>query len=201
MKRKLNFRNALWVAFAAVAVLSLTASAGAVQGDKKIRMYDDCEATSFNAVLGDGACIGNGHTTFAEFIEELAETQDAHAWRNQPSAMHVNTGRPTFIENRGGEVHTFTKVANFGGGFVPDLNGISGNPVPAPECLNFAAIVFIPAGASEDGPTAGTSELPVGSTRFQCCIHPWMRTVIEVAEPSAQAGPSTAKSASHGAHH
>jgi hypothetical protein len=201
MKKGLTFRTVVWVAFAAVALLSLTASAGAVQGDKKIRMYDDCEATSFNAVLGDGSCIGNGHTTFDEFIAELAATQDAHTWRNQPSAMHVNVGRPTVIENRGGEVHTFTKVANFGGGFVPDLNGISGNPVPAPECLNFAGIVFIPAGADDTGPTAGSAGLPVGTSRFQCCIHPWMRTVIQVAEPSAQASSSKAQSASHHGHH
>jgi hypothetical protein len=41
--------------------LSLTAGAGAVQGDKKFRMYDDCDHQHrFNAVLGDGACIGNG---------------------------------------------------------------------------------------------------------------------------------------------
>lgn len=200
MKRKLTFRTVVWVAFAAVALLSLTARAGAVQGDKKIRMYDDCEATSFNAVLGDGACIGNGHTTFGEFIEELEETQDAHKWLNQPSAIHANVGRPTLIENLGGEVHTFTRVANFGGGFVVELNGISGNPVPAPECLNFGAIVFIPAGASEDGPTAGSAGLPVGTSRFQCCIHPWMRTVIEVAAPSAQAGPANAESTSHHGH-
>jgi len=201
MKQRLNFRTVLWTAFAAVALLSLTTGAGAVQGDKKIRMYDDCEPTSFNAVLGDGACVGKGHTTFAEFIEELEETQDAHAWRNQPSAMHINTGRPTFIENRGGEVHTFTPVANFGGGFVDELNGISGNPVPAPECLNFGAIVFIPAGATEAGPTAGSADLPVGTKRFQCCIHPWMRTVIEVADPAAQADSSKAASSAHGAHH
>jgi hypothetical protein len=199
MKRKLTFRTVLWTAFSALVVLSLTAGAGAVQGDKKIRMYDDCEPTTFNAVLGDGACIGNGHTTFDEFIAELEATQDAHGWRNQPSAMHVNVGRPTLIENRGGEVHTFTPVANFGGGFIPELNGISGNPVPAPECLNFGAIVFIPAGASEDGPTAGSSDLPVGTTRFQCCIHPWMRTVVEVAETPAS--PSVASAASHHGHH
>lgn len=201
MKQRLTFRTVVWVAFGAVALLSLTASAGAVQGEKKFKMYDDCEPTSFNAVLGDGACIGNGHTTFDEFIAELAETQDARKWRNQPSATHVNVGKPTLIENLGGEVHTFTKVANFGGGFVPDLNGISGNPVPAPECLNFGAIVFIPAGASEEGPTAGTTDLPVGTSRFQCCIHPWMRTVIQVAEPSAQASSSKAKPASHHGHH
>ncbi len=76
MKRRLSFRTVVWAAFAAVALLSLTVGAGAVQGDKKFRMYDDCEPISFNAVLGDGTCIGNGKTTFAEFIAELEETQD-----------------------------------------------------------------------------------------------------------------------------
>jgi hypothetical protein len=182
MKGKFTFRTVVWAAFTAVALLSLTIGAGAVQGDKKIRLYDDCEPVTFNEVLGDGACIGNGTTTFAEFIEELEATQDAHQWRNQPSQMYLNIGRPTLVENRGGEVHTFTKVANFGGGFVNELNGISGNPVPAPECLNFGAIVFIPAGATEEGPTAGSSDAPVGISNFQCCIHPWMRTVVEVAD-------------------
>ncbi len=201
MKRWLTVRNVVWAAFAVVALLSLTAGAGAVQSDKKIRLLDDCEPTSFNAVLGDGACIGNGHTTFAEFIEELEETQDAHKWRNQPSQMHLNVGRSTLIENRGGEVHTFTPVAAFGGGFVNELNGISGNPVPAPECLNFGAITFLPPGAVEEGPTAGTSDLPVGISRFQCCIHPWMRTVIEVASPGPQANTSKPDAAAQHAHH
>jgi len=199
MKRKFTSRTAVFALCAAVALLSLTVGAGAFQGDKKFRLLDDCEPTTFNAVLGDGACIGNGHTTFAEFIEELEETQDAHKWRNQPSQAHLNIGRSTLIENLGGEVHTFTRVANFGGGFVNELNGISGNPVPAPECLNFGSIVFIPAGATEDGPTAGTSDMPVGISRFQCCIHPWMRTVVEVADHAAP--PEQAKPNSAHAHH
>jgi hypothetical protein len=201
MKGKFTFRTAVWTVFAAVTLLSLTVGAGAVQGDKKFRMYDDCEPTTFNAVLGDGTCIGNGKTTFNEFIEELEETQDVHTWRNQPSQAHLNVGRPTLIENRGGEAHTFTRVAAFGGGFIPDLNALSGNPVPAPECLNFGTIVFIPPGAAEDGPTAGTSELPVGLSRFQCCIHPWMRTVIEVADNNVQGTSSKANSAQSHAHH
>ena len=199
MKRKLTFRTLVWTAFAVIAVLSLSGGVGAVQGDKKIRLLDDCEPTTFNAVLGDGACIGNGHTTFDEFIAELEETQDAHKWRNQPSAMHLNVGHPTLIENRGGEVHTFTPVAAFGGGFVPELNGISGNPVPVPECLNFGSMVFIPAGGVEEGPTAGSSDLPVGVSRFQCCIHPWMRTVIEVAAPGPPSAPAAANA--HRGHH
>lgn len=200
MNQRLNFRTVVWTAFAAVALLSLTAGAGAVQGDKKIRMYDDCDEATFNEVLGDGSCIGNGHTTFAEFIEELEETQDAHAWRNQPKAMKVNIGRPTFIENRGGEVHTFTQVAAFGGGFVDELNDLSGNPVPAPECLNFGSIVFIPAGGTDEGPTAGSAELPVGTHRFQCCIHPWMRTVIEVLGNKSQGSKAPTSNAHHAQH-
>ncbi len=193
MKRTL--RTFVWIALCAVVVLGLTAGAGAVSGDKKIRLLDDCDPATFNAVLGDGACVGNGTTTFNEFIQELEETQDAHAWRNQPSRMTLNVGRTTIIENRGGEVHTLTPVADFGGGFVAELNGISGNPVPAPECLNFGAIIFIPAGATEEGPTAG-ADLPVGSHKFQCCIHPWMRTIIEVLGNSNK--PSASKlSASH----
>ena len=199
MKRKLTFRTLVWTVFAVIAMLSLSGGVGAIQGDKKIRLLDDCEPTSFNAVLGDGACVGNGHTTFDEFIAELEETQDAHKWRNQPSAMHLNVGHPTLIENRGGEVHTFTPVAAFGGGFIPDLNGISGNPVPAPECLNFGSIVFIPAGGVEEGPTAGGPDLPVGISRFQCCIHPWMRTVIEVAAPGRPSAPAAADA--HRGHH
>lgn len=202
MKRKLSFRTAVWAAFTAVALLSLTVGAGAVQGDKKIRMYDDCEPVSFNTVVGPGTCIGNGRTTFDAFIAELAATQDVKTWRNQPTQMHLNIGRPTFIENRGGEVHTFTRVANFGGGLVPDLNDLMGLTDLAPECFNFGTLVFIPAGASEEGPTAGTSDLPVGLSNFQCCIHPWMRTVIEVADhaPPGQNKASEASAAAHKHH-
>ena len=199
MKVRLNFRTAVWIVVAAIAVLSLSGGVDAVQGDKKIRLLDDCEPTSFNAVLGDGACVGNGHTTFDEFIGELTETQDAHKWRNQPVEMQLNIGRPTLIENRGGEIHTFTPVAEFGGGFVIALNGISGNPVPAPECFNFGSMVFIPAGGVAEGPTAGSSDLPVGTHRFQCCIHPWMRTVIEVSDNKTQGGPPEAPTSGH--HH
>ena len=178
MKRRLTFRSVAWTSFAAVMLLSITA--GAVQGTKKFRMYDDCDPTTFNAAFGDGTCVGNGRTTVAEFIAELVDTQDVRTWRNQPSDAHVNSGHGTLIENRGGEVHTFTAVANFGGGFIPDLNGLSGNPVPAPECLDFGSMVFIPAGGTQEGPVAGSAELPAGTNQFQCCIHPWMRTVIEV---------------------
>ena len=195
MKRRTNTRTMVWAVVAAIALFGLTAGAGAVQGDKKIRMYDDCEPESFNAVIGPGTCVGKGRTTFDEFIAELAATQDVHTWRNQPSAMHINVGRPTLVENRGGEDHTFTQVAEFGGGVVDILNNLAGTPVKAPECLG--PIELIHAGETVDGPTAGSAELPVGSHKFQCCIHPWMRTVIEVADPGSKAAPAAAKHDHH----
>jgi hypothetical protein len=54
MKRKLTFRTLVWTVFAVIAVLSLSGGVSAIQGDKKIRLLDDCEPTTFNAVLGDG---------------------------------------------------------------------------------------------------------------------------------------------------
>ena len=56
MKRSLTIHAVVWLALAAMATLSLTTNA-AVQGDKKIRLLDDCEPVSFNAVLGEGAFL------------------------------------------------------------------------------------------------------------------------------------------------
>ena len=44
-----------------------------------------------------------------------------------------------------------------------------------PELSN----IFVEAGETETGPTAGSSIMPSGTTtKFQCCIHPWMRTEL-----------------------
>jgi hypothetical protein len=69
-------------------------------------------------------------------------------------------------------VHTFTEVANFGGGFIPVLNGAMQT---APECANPATLNFVPYGGSEALPG-----LDPGLHKFQCCIHPWMRAAVRV---------------------
>ncbi len=140
-----------------------------------IQMLDRCEEGSFNAAVGAGTCVGEGKVTFDEFIAELVKKQTHHQWRFQPTQIALKSGRPISIVNVGGEVHTFTPVAEFGGGFIDDLNQLSGNPVPAPECLDFGSIAFLPAGSVT--PLAG---LPEGTHLFECCIHPWMRTTAEV---------------------
>jgi len=74
------------------------------------------------------------------------------------------------VRNRGGRIHTFTEVANFGGGKVPPLNkGLA----TAPECLVSTDIAA--------GGKAEVGTLAEGNHHFQCCIHPWMRAVIKVS--------------------
>jgi len=120
----------------------------------------------------------------------LTAAKKAGAWHYDPSAVTVGEGTVLELENRGGETHTFTKVENFGGGFVAPLNALSGNPVPAPECAIATqgglipkpvgpGNIFVGPGTTAMGPTAGGAVLPGGaSTKFQCCIHPWMRTEV-----------------------
>ena len=164
--------------------LLLSASAGTPPDTDTIRIWDNCDPPTFNATFGAGTCLPGEHGTekFSIFIGEVAADRIAGAWRFGSQAYTIASGDSTALDNHGGEVHTFTTVAKFGGGFVPVLNQLSGNPVPAPECLKSpsASNIFVEAGTVEIGPTAGSSILPVGKTRAQCCVHPWMRTVITV---------------------
>ena len=83
----------------------------------------------------------------------------------------MKADRTLRVRNQGGRGHTFTEVAQFGGGFVPILNvGMT----PAPEC-DPAATVLV-----EPGATQHIDGLEPGLHRFQCCIHPWMRTTVRV---------------------
>ena len=93
------------------------------------------------------------------------------------------------LQNLGGETHTFTRVREFGGGFVAPLNAASGNPVPAPECARMINgqlapqppspdNIFLAGNSSATGPLVAEGQ----SAKFQCCIHPWMRMTINSKE-------------------
>jgi len=58
----------------------------------------------------------------------------APAWRFAPSVVVATTTDPIQVRNIGGEVHTFTKVAKFGGGIVPLLNELGGFGPTTPAC-------------------------------------------------------------------
>jgi hypothetical protein len=172
--------RAMQITFAvglAVALTGVAATLTAEQPGKVIQTRDDCDPETFNAGPPDGPglghiCDGNGETTFNEFIAELQATQQAEEWRFTPGRM----GNPRNIvaHNRGGEVHSFTKVAKFGGGQVDVLNALSGNPVPAPECLA-PSVGGTFAGPGQDVKVDGVAS----GDKYQCCIHPWMRLTVK----------------------
>ena len=90
-------------------------------------------------------------------------------------------GEKVKVINEGGEVHTLTEVAEFGGGFFPPLNNPTGSTSVVPECgeagVPNPALVFIPPGGK-----LHLKGLEVGIHLFECCIHPWMRAAIRVVE-------------------
>ena len=143
-----------------------------------VLMTDDCEPHSFNAAVGPHTCIGHGHTTFEAFIGQLIATGDAPAWRFDPSVLSLPAGGQITAVNVGGEDHTFTEVANFGGGCIDVLNNLLGL-TPVPECAGFPGGAFGATLVSAGG-TLTTGPLAPGIHRFECLIHPWMRTTATV---------------------
>jgi plastocyanin len=160
---------------AASALAAVTVASGASQS-RTVQVLDDCDAASFNAVIGPGTCVKDGGVTFSEFIEQLATQGTAPAWRFSPGALKLSPGGTLEAHNRGGEFHTLTEVAAFGGGCVAALNAILGL-TPVPECAVpgiLGTTGIDPAATLETGPLAS------GTHRFMCLIHPWMRTTATV---------------------
>jgi hypothetical protein len=144
--------------------------------------HDACDPASFNAVIGPGTCVKPFRTTFQDFIAQLTATKVAKGWFFSPEQLTARLGVNLLGNNVGGEEHTFTPVARFGGGVVPILNQLSGNPVVAPECLQLDEDDLVPSGgkyiieAEELADVVDDS----GIARVECCIHPWMRTEVRL---------------------
>ena len=137
-------------------------------------MIERCEPVSFDAAVGPGTCVRNGGVTFDKFERRLNPQDGGHnAWRNSRHDLVLGGDQHLTLVNSGGEDHSFTEVVNFGAGIVPLLNPAlpSGTPPaqPVPGDPNFM-------GAGEK---LELDTLPAGTHRFQCLIHPWMRTVVE----------------------
>jgi plastocyanin len=165
---------------AGLTVVALTAasvgSASADNGVRRIELTDDCDPASFNAAIGPGTCVGDGETTFAQFLKQLSPTHVPEDWAFDPSRTTVKAGQKVIAKNVGGETHTFTCVTQFGGGVVPFLNAQGGFNTPAVLCAGetFGASA-IPSGG-QLGVTVGSS----GTAMYQCLIHPWMRSTLRV---------------------
>ena len=165
-------------------VVNPTATAAAVlnsrdqHGRRHVAILDDCDPDDTDWDATSGCVLRGGVVTEDEFgvllTSPLSTATIGHpAWRMDPTYLRVSTGATVSVSNDGGRGHTFTHVAQFGGGFVGLLNvGLT----PAPECSPVSPTV----NAVAPGGKLDLTNLTAGNHRYQCCIHPWMRALIKV---------------------
>src|SRR5437867_1933158 len=184
----------LAVLFGVWAMGATIAGAQVFSNDADIALVDNCDPPTFNAVI-PGVCAPTPHrldTTFAEFFallfSPLTVTTVGHpAWNFSPGYISIRASQAVRVTNAGGEVPTFTEVANFGGGFVPLLNGAVSPPAPAgtvplalaPACALVPGVPAPGVVVVAPGNTVNVTGLAPGPHKFMCCIHPWMRAVID----------------------
>jgi plastocyanin len=161
---------------ATLATLIVASASWADASNRNVQILDACDPETFNAALGEGTCVRKGGgVTIDRFVDQLIAKGEAPAWRFSPEHLKLNAGGTVTAANRGGEFHTFTEVAAFGGGCVPDINELLGLEA-VPECSipDIFPTTGVPPGAS-----VTTQALAAGQHRFMCLIHPWQRTTVE----------------------
>lgn len=165
------------VVLVGLALAALAAPTASADGGREIRIEDKCDPATFNAALGEGACVGDGDVTFEELLERVNPEDGGHgAWRFTREELTVKRGERVRVRNEGGEFHTFTKVLAFGAGIVPELNHAlpEGTPPAIPADAQFPGPFMAP------GDELVLSGLGKGRHLFFCAIHPWMKTTITV---------------------
>src|SRR5271169_3458251 len=142
---------------------------------------DECDPTTFNAALGPDFCRNVTLGAFTRlndlFAKAAAGTPDP-GWDFEPDVLHIKQGTPLSVVDQGGEPHTFTEVAQFGGGFIPGLNAPGEDTVP--ECSGGFSNLAVAKTRILQGSEVKVTGLSKGTHHFQCCIHPWMRVTVDV---------------------
>jgi len=156
-------------------------------GLAQVVALDECDPTTFNAAppagVGPDFCknvtLGAAVKLSDLFASAAAGTPNP-GWDFEPDALTISRGTILSAVNQGGEPHTFTEVAHFGGGFIPDLN--ASGQIVVPECAGGFANVHVAATRILQGSHRDITGLSKGTHLFQCCIHPWMRFQVNVVD-------------------
>lgn len=144
---------------------------------------DECDPVTFNAPTGVGpdfrrnVALGPSTTLSDLFAKAAAGTPDP-GWDFEPDTLNIKEGTNLIVVDQGGEPHTFTEVAQFGGGFLPGLN--APGEVAVPECTGGFSNVAVARTRILQGSERQITGLSKGKHLFQCCIHPWMRMEVDV---------------------
>jgi len=149
---------------------------------------DECDPVTFNPATGPegtGFChnvtaYGLGlhfETPLQKLIDQANAGTPDPGWDFEPDELTIQKGTTLSVVDQGGEPHTFTEVAQFGGGFVPALN--AGQPT-IPECDGGFKNLAVARTRILQGSRLDVTGLSKGKHLFQCCIHPWMRMEVNV---------------------
>lgn len=162
---------------------SPTASGGNSSVPAQVVALDECDPTTFNAALGPSFChnvalaaLGYA-TTLSDLFAKAAAGAPDPGWDFEPDTLDISKGTPVIAVDQGGEPHTFTEVARFGGGFIPGLNN---GEETVPECVGGFSNVAVARTRILQGSQLQVAGLSKGKHYFQCCIHPWMRVEVDV---------------------
>jgi plastocyanin len=157
----------------AVAVCLLAAASAFGADQRVVKIRDDCDPVTFgNAGV---PCIGDGRTPIDALVAAAQANDPLPQWRFSRPEFNIDAGGTITATNEGGEFHTFTEVPQFGNGCIALLN--PNNAPPAVDCSVLATTGLEP-GDSLPPVTVSTP----GTHRFQCMIHPWMRSVVDVRD-------------------
>jgi plastocyanin len=172
-------------------VLAATAVPTALASDNRVqpvRLEDRCDPNNFPAALCPRNQRGNvGIQQLLEFIharpQHVLKEEDALGWRFDPDNVGIEVGSAVQPVNIGGETHTFTPLPQ--NTPFQDLGCVDGvNNALLGTPLGVVNTTFCPsafANSVESGHAADPIPLNTpGTYRFQCFIHPWMRTTVEV---------------------
>jgi plastocyanin len=149
----------------------------------QIVALDECDPVTFNAnpLIGPGFCKNvtlGAFTTLSDLLGKAAHGTPDPGWDFEPDIVHITKGTTLVVTDQGGEPHTFTEVAQFGGGFLPVLNAPGETTVP--ECAGGFANVSVAKTRILQGSQLLIPGLSKGEHLFECCIHPWMRVKVAV---------------------
>ena len=142
---------------------------------------DECDPATFNAALGADFCKNvalGADTKLSDLFAKAAAGTPDPGWDFEPDIVHMKHGGTLSVFDQGGEPHTFTEVAQFGGGFIPVLNAPGETTIP--ECAGGFSNLAVAKTRILQGSQRQITGLSKGEHLFECCIHPWMRVRVEV---------------------
>ena len=172
------------LATVSIALLGAAPAASADEGRspraQQMRLLDECDAATWDVEF-PGLCAGAGSVSLAKFRGDLAKGGSGAWWINNREQT-INAGDTLHVINQGGIVHSFTEVSAYGTGFVPEWNTALPQGTPPAATVENPGLTFVTSqlvdpAAARDVPA---TQLTKGTHKFQCLIHPWMRTVVTV---------------------